>query len=154
MEEYREFAERLEEALVNSWTRTTSSDPENWDEENPAYGQCAVTAAVVQDYLGGRIEWRKILIEDNSEFEDYFDEEERVSHYINRIDGHNMDFTEEQFPYDHSVLFIPEEYHEKMEGFERVRDYLLFNDSTYRRYAALKDRVDTYLEKGRLLELT
>ena len=154
MEDYKEFAKRLEEALVNSWSKTTSSEPDSWDEENPAYGQCAVTTAVVQDYLGGRIEWRSILIEDNSEFEDYFDEGEMVSHYINRVDGHNMDFTEEQFPYEHAVLFLPEEYHEKMEGFENVRDYLLFSDSTYRRYRALKDRVDSYLEKGRLLELT
>jgi hypothetical protein len=33
----------------------TSDDPDEWSEENPARGQCGVTALVVQELLGGEI---------------------------------------------------------------------------------------------------
>jgi len=45
----------LEQAIRTSWARDTSEDPEAWTEENPALGNCAVTALVVRDYLGGEI---------------------------------------------------------------------------------------------------
>src|SRR5205809_837581 len=35
------------------WCRETSSDPGAWTRENLTWGQCAVTALIVQDYLGG-----------------------------------------------------------------------------------------------------
>jgi len=37
------------------WTRETSFDPLRWSPRNPAWGQCAVTALVVQDLLGGEL---------------------------------------------------------------------------------------------------
>ena len=43
------------EVLEKSWTAETSYSPEEWSVNNPAYGQCAVTALVLQDYLGGEI---------------------------------------------------------------------------------------------------
>src|SRR5262249_295600 len=46
---------QLRRAIERSWTRSTSSDPEHWSEKNPAHGQCAVTALVVQDCLGGEL---------------------------------------------------------------------------------------------------
>lgn len=57
----------LELALVNSWSKETSLDPDNWAPANSALGQCAVTALIINDYLGGRIslgrsfssKWRK-----------------------------------------------------------------------------------------------
>jgi hypothetical protein len=43
----------LEAAIRASWSRETSEEPDAWSEENPAWGNCAVTALVVRDYLGG-----------------------------------------------------------------------------------------------------
>jgi hypothetical protein len=42
-------------AVMRCWDKDTTHDPDNWTEENMAYGQCAPTALVVQDYLGGNI---------------------------------------------------------------------------------------------------
>lgn len=46
---------RLESAIRAAWGRDTSDEPELWRPDNPALGQCAVTALVVRDYLGGDI---------------------------------------------------------------------------------------------------
>jgi len=46
---------RLEEAIRASWDRETTEEPDVWTDENPAYGNCAVTALVVRDYLGGGV---------------------------------------------------------------------------------------------------
>jgi hypothetical protein len=45
----------LELAIKYSWVNETSADSENWTRENPSYGQCVVTALIVDDYLGGEI---------------------------------------------------------------------------------------------------
>jgi GNAT superfamily N-acetyltransferase len=45
----------LEDAIRASWGRDTSEDADEWSEENPASGQCAVTALVVRELLGGEI---------------------------------------------------------------------------------------------------
>jgi GNAT superfamily N-acetyltransferase len=45
----------LEGAIRASWGRDTSDDPDEWSEDNPARGQCAVTALAVRDLLGGEI---------------------------------------------------------------------------------------------------
>jgi len=42
-------------AITNAWCRETSSDPANWTPDNPAWGQCAVTALAVQDNCGGEL---------------------------------------------------------------------------------------------------
>ncbi len=39
--------------LERCWSADTSADPDGWSPENPAWGQCAVTALVVQDRFGG-----------------------------------------------------------------------------------------------------
>lgn len=44
------------EALIKSWSIETSS---KWTSENPAKGQCGVTALVVQDIYGGKIKKKK-----------------------------------------------------------------------------------------------
>ena len=48
---------RIYEALIKSWSIETSS---KWTIENPAKGQCGVTALVVQDICGGKIIKTKI----------------------------------------------------------------------------------------------
>ena len=47
---------RIYEALIKSWSIETSS---KWTIENPAKGQCGVTALVVQDIYGGEIKKTK-----------------------------------------------------------------------------------------------
>jgi len=47
--------ELLAETLERAWSRETSADPEQWTPDNPAWGQCAVTALVVQDGFGGEL---------------------------------------------------------------------------------------------------
>jgi hypothetical protein len=72
------------EAVRDAWTAATSTDPEAWTAQNPAYGQCAVTALVVQDALGGEILRGRVG---------------QTSHYLNRLpDGSLLDLTWEQFP--------------------------------------------------------
>lgn len=46
---------QLEQAIRSSWDRETAEGPDEWSEDNPALGNCAVTALVVRDYLGGRL---------------------------------------------------------------------------------------------------
>src|SRR5579872_6656141 len=45
----------LEAVIRASWSRETSDDPDEWTEENPARGQCAVTSLLVRELLGGEI---------------------------------------------------------------------------------------------------
>jgi hypothetical protein len=43
----------VERALRAGWARDTSDDPLYWSEDNPALGQCAVSALVVRAIYGG-----------------------------------------------------------------------------------------------------
>ena len=70
---------RIYEALIRSWSIETSS---KWTTENPAKGQCGVTALVVQDIYGGEIKKTKVR---------------EAWHFYNFIDGQRFDFTEAQF---------------------------------------------------------
>jgi hypothetical protein len=45
----------LELALRAAWSRETSEDPDEWSPANPSRGQCAVTALVIRELLGGEI---------------------------------------------------------------------------------------------------
>src|SRR5262245_59251869 len=45
----------LETAIREAWSRETSDDPDEWSEANRARGQCAVTALLVRELLGGDI---------------------------------------------------------------------------------------------------
>jgi hypothetical protein len=45
----------VEEAIRASWSRETSDDPDEWTEQNPSRGQCAVTSLLVRELLGGDI---------------------------------------------------------------------------------------------------
>lgn len=54
-----------------------------WRGKDPSYGQCAITAALVNDMFGGSI--HRIALKGGG------------SHYINKIDGKWVDLTFEQF---------------------------------------------------------
>lgn len=82
-----EVADRVRGA----WLRETSADPDEWTPENPARGQCDVTAALVQELVGGAVLVAGV-IRDGRRVE---------RHAWNRLpDGTAIDLTREQFPPD------------------------------------------------------
>ncbi|MDM5193119.1 hypothetical protein QUG02_09075 [Bacillus hominis] len=70
---------QIYEALRKSWSIETSS---KWTSENPAKGQCGVTALIVQGLYGGKIKKTKVG---------------EAWHFYNCIDELRYDFTKTQF---------------------------------------------------------
>lgn len=105
----------LELVLPQVWDASTSYNPSSWSKDNPALGQCAVTALVVNDLEGGQIISGTV-----NGFE----------HYWNLLpSGKEKDLTREQFR-DIAEVTIT--------GMV-TRDYLLETDSTANtRYQRLK----------------
>ncbi len=124
----------LEKFLRNAWTGETSSDAQNWSSTNPAWGQCAVTALIVNDYLGGEIVWAEAKLPEGR----------GISHYFNFKNRKEIDLTRRQFP---EGTVIPEGV-EKKKQFATTRDYVLSFPLTQQRYELLKQRV---LEKVDLI---
>lgn len=105
----------LSKALRESWNADTSAYP-RWSPHSPSRGQCAVTALIVQDALGGDLE--RVTV--NGE-----------SHYYNRLpDGTELDLTRDQF-----AAWSPSTPE------TRTREYVLSYAPTADRYALLKTRV-------------
>lgn len=71
--------QRILAALYHSWSIVTAAQ---WSSDNPARGQCNVTALLVHDMFGGDI--HKTPQADGE-------------HFYNRIDGERFDFTSSQF---------------------------------------------------------
>lgn len=72
--------------ICSVWSRETASPScqERWSEEVPALGQCAVTALLLQDLIGGEIV--------RTEVPGF------GSYYYNRMLFGNVDLTKDQFP--------------------------------------------------------
>jgi hypothetical protein len=83
---------RIRAALRQAWSPETAVQ---WTEENPALGQCNVTAAVICDLFGG-----KVL---RTRYPD-------IWHYYNEIDGARYDLTDSQFKDPGAVFQAPEVY--------------------------------------------
>lgn len=81
--------EQIRDALFKSWSIHSSS---KWTPDNPARGQCSVTALVVNDLLGGEILKTRLP---------------EGWHFYNRIDGKRYDFTESQFDGPIDYMDIP-----------------------------------------------
>jgi hypothetical protein len=112
--------ENLKHAIQKSCSSKSSFLPDQWSRDNPARGQCAVTALVVQDSFGGEI-IRCDVVGDND------------SHFYNKLpSGEIVDVTKSQFKID--VLFKN----------ERVADRsnLLSHPETAERYELLKAAVN------------
>jgi hypothetical protein len=140
----RDFAMRLEEAAAKvgtdgsfpegvhlqsirdrlrvAWSARTSADPQNWTETNPAWGQCAVTACLVEDLVGGDVVWAEAKLPDGR----------HITHYFNRVDGKELDLTFEQFPMG---TVVPEGLARREGG--SAREYVLSFERTQRRYDEL-----------------
>lgn len=106
--------------LERAWCAETSSDPMLWSSSNPAWGQCAVTALVVQDKFGGALQRVQIG---------------QWGHYFNVFDWGFADLTGKQFQH------LPKELTLTGEPEDRTRDYVLSFPATARRYELLKERM-------------
>lgn len=104
--------------IEKAWCRETSATPGQWSNENPAAGQCAVTALIVQDLYGGTL-MRGIV---NGE-----------SHYWNRVGHFELDLTASQFGFGFSRESVC----------TRERDYVLSFEATRKRYEYLKGRMES-----------
>lgn len=119
--------EDLKKALEKSWSKETSADPKNWTPENPAWGQCAITALVIQDYFGGKLLRAAI--------------DKLGSHYWNQLpDGSEIDLTKSQFPKDIIIST----------GEIRDRKYVLSYPDTRKRYTLLRLAVENQINSNPL----
>lgn len=117
---------QLSRVIARSWSRETSYDPPGWSEFNSAWGQCAVSALVVQDLLGGELLVGKV---------------NGIEHFWNRLgDNREFDLTRHQF--GHIKTF---------EGPTQVdREFVLSFPHTRRRYERLRRRVLAQLEASNI----
>lgn len=118
----------LYEVLRKCWSKETAypSCQAEWVESDPTYGQCAITAMLVYDMFGGTI--HRIRVSGGG------------THYFNRIDGHYIDLTREQF----DLYNIPVEYepNEQMD-----RQYCGKNADTKKRYDLLVQNIAQFLKE-------
>lgn len=122
---------RLEAALRAAWSKETSSTPSEWSPQNPARGQCAVTALAFHDYVGGKLVWFRAKLPNGAE----------ESHYFNNVNGTEYDLTRQQFP----LGTIIGQGGERKPGTD-TRSYALESTETRARYETLKDRVAELLK--------
>lgn len=110
--------QKLKEKLKTAWSKESSYEPEKWTAENPSYGQCAITACIVQDVLGG-----DIVVADYTQPDGV-----KGQHFFNMVSGQCIDLTRDQFMPD-TVIKEPH---------PSSRYYILSYKSTRTRYEILK----------------
>jgi hypothetical protein len=81
--------DEVQSALRQSWSLATARQ---WTLENPAAGQCNVTALVVYELFGGDLLKTHLAAGD---------------HFYNRIGGRRYDFTEGQFSQPITYMDLP-----------------------------------------------
>lgn len=76
---------KFKKALCKSWAKDTAyhKDAPSWSSDNPALGQCAISALLFNEYFGGRI-YSGIS-------------ETGIVHYWNKKFGIKIDLTKQQF---------------------------------------------------------
>lgn len=120
----------LAEALRKSWSKETCYLPyqKDWSIQNPAFGQCAVTALIVQDYFGGKILYCK-----------------HFHHYWNQLpNGEEIDLTRSQFGNEVKLCvdaIVSREEILESDSAKKVK--------TLERYLLLKNRVKEIINKKR-----
>lgn len=119
--------EELKKVIEVSWSKETCYPTlqDTWNNSNPSLGQCAITALIVNDFLGGKI-MRTM--------------QDGISHYYNLVNGKVIDLTIDQFE-----GIIPN----YEIGEERTREYLLSSSDTTTRYKILFQNVkDNFIKIG------
>lgn len=114
---------KLEIMLKSCYSKDTCYPKyiEKWNINNPTCGQCAITALIVQEYIGGTI--HKIRIQNNE------------THYFNIINKNIYDFTKEQFDLENIAI--------RYESNELIsREQILENENTNKRYKILKQKLE------------
>lgn len=112
--------------LEKCWSKETAYPDcqEDWEPNDPSYGQCAITATLVHDMFGGTI--HRIRLNGGG------------THYFNKLNGQYVDLTREQFDlYDFPVDYEPNQ--------EISREYCGKNKNTYVRYRQLQRNMIHYL---------
>ena len=116
----------LYDQLSNIWCRQTCAPRmrSSWSEDNKTWGQCSITAFLVQDIFGGKV--YGIPLKDGS------------VHCYNEVDGCIFDLTSEQF--------LPEilDYDDNPEQF---REDHFAKAEKYQRYLLLKQKLNDALKK-------
>ncbi len=109
----------LRELIESSWSKETTYLPDIWTEDNPALGQCAVTAIVVKSYFGGELRKSIALLPNGT----------RTPHYFNVINNITVDMTWKQFPNGTKLIAIERAFEGDLvsnqwmrERVERLRD--------------------------------
>ena len=108
--------------FTNAWCKETAhpSYQAKWSKENPSAGQCAVTALIAQELIGGDIYSCKVG---------------RCSHFVNMVDGKVKDFTAAQFGDPSNVKYVEGSFK------KRTRASLLKNKDVKERYELLNSRM-------------
>jgi hypothetical protein len=116
--------EALDVGIIRrAWSKETSASPDKWTTKNRSRGQCAITACIIQDCIGGRLIRTVAVLPDGTE----------ESHYANLLDNDvEYDLTAVQFP--EGTTFGPWE--------ERTREYVLGYPATKARYMAFVRRLN------------
>lgn len=131
--------QELYDLFVTLWSQETSYLPSEWSAACPARGQCVPTALIIHDYFQGEIKAGRVLLVDGK----------HESHYWNQIGDIELDLTLLQ--YSDRAIAIDEK--PIPVGFLSMRDCLLSNEDTKRRYKFLKSRIDSFIHE-KLLVLT
>ena len=120
--------DKLKAALLNSWGIDTcySKDIAKWTQQAPSTGQCAITALVVQDYLGG-------IILRNREYNHY---------WVSLNSKETVDFTKDQFSPEARIIKD-----DQVKRRDILRGERAEAARTPERYYLLKARVATELAK-------
>lgn len=104
--------QELQSNLKKSWSKETCYEPQRsmWSKDNPSLGQCFVTTLIVNDYFGGEILKAK--------------SSSGISHYWNRLNGEDVDFTRSQFSNDEifsEIVIVAREDLEENERYEALK---------------------------------
>ncbi|MCK1541114.1 hypothetical protein IVA87_26865 [Bradyrhizobium sp. 147] len=78
--------DEVQDALRKAWSSSTASQ---WTADNPAAGQCNVTALLIHELFGGQLLRTPLPAAD---------------HFYNRIEGVRYDFTASQF--DRPIVYL------------------------------------------------
>lgn len=115
--------------LRQCWCKETAypSCQAEWVSDDPSFGQCAITAMLVHDMFGGTI--HRIRVSGGG------------THYFNKIHGHYIDLTREQF----DLYNIPVEYEPNE---EMDRGYCGKNVDTQKRYKLLIRNIAEHVNPG------